>query len=732
MKRILLVLIFLTLLTPHLRATAGVPVVRPRAELYGPVIEPQTLSRGSVSGSLTMGSGGANDQIVQGFGANTTGGAGGTSLVVTGTTDVDDSTAVTADQLAADDGADNVLSFREACLATGPRIITFATSGWITLTAALTIEASDVTIDGSTAPNGGIGIKGHSFSLGNNGNGDNLILKYVRVRPGSAAPSPGSTDGFSLGNGVENVVIDHCDLGWAADECFGSSSSAKNVTVQWSILHEGLDFTAHPDGGSHSKGSLVYRNADEAGDGGWTFHHNLLINNTDRHPEVGEGVLLEFVNNICYNGFLWANFFTAKPLAVLNANIDINDVMTGSGVITVSSGGGWGTTAGWNATGSLIIDDEQFTYTGWTTSPDTFTGVTRATSGTSATTHNGAKTIRGLNHPARVHADFIGNYYIEGPNSDAVVAPRKEFERSDGFWTGGGTDEAIYVSGNLGQNRPTLADPESAMLSTDAAAERTLTPHVVPPKVSATSAAQAKIDVLAKAGCRLPYRDAVTQRLLAEVTEGRGIHIDHEEEAGGYPDLTLSSNTRQLSVPFIANNRRESESENLTTITTESAHTWAKTTGYTGDIILDGGRRAFSAGTSLYEASWVPTGADYYVKATTTQLSSLGRAGVAGRISGAANNFYAAIRTTSGIELIKVVAGVETSLGTFVPSGDVNATSLKLKMVGSTIQAWCHGASRISVTDTSITAKGLAGPYIDGGGSASTGFHLSKISAREY
>ena len=53
--------------------------------------------------------------------------------------------------------------------------------------------------------------------------------------------------------------------------------------------------------------------------------------------------------------------------------------MTGSGTITVDS------TAGFSSSGTLIIDSEQFTYTGVTST--TFTGVTRAANSTSAAAH---------------------------------------------------------------------------------------------------------------------------------------------------------------------------------------------------------------------------------------------------------------------------------------------------------------------------------------------------------
>jgi len=60
--------------------------------------------------------------------------------------------------------------------------------------------------------------------------------------------------------------------------------------------------------------------------------------------------------------------------------IAANDSMTGSGVITVVS------TTGFSSSGALQINDEQFTYTGITST--TFTGVTRATNSTTAAVHS--------------------------------------------------------------------------------------------------------------------------------------------------------------------------------------------------------------------------------------------------------------------------------------------------------------------------------------------------------
>jgi hypothetical protein len=51
-----------------------------------------------------------------------------------------------------------------------------------------------------------------------------------------------------------------------------------------------------------------------------------------------------------------------------------------------------------------------------------------------------------------------------------------------------------------------------------------------------TSAAQALKDVLAGAGCTLPHRDSVDQRIVHEVTTGTGSLIDSQAEVGGWPE----------------------------------------------------------------------------------------------------------------------------------------------------------------------------------------------------
>ena len=109
--------------------------------------------------------------------------------------------------------------------------------------------------------------------------------------------------------------------------------------------------------------------------------------------------------------------------------------MTGSGTITVDS------TTGFSSSGTLQINSEIFTYTGVTST--TFTGVTRATSSTSAAAH-------AVN-------DVVSESWTERDTSRSS-ASRYNFER----FNFDGNDKLVVVDGN---NAPTFFN--SAMSATD-------------------------------------------------------------------------------------------------------------------------------------------------------------------------------------------------------------------------------------------------------------------------
>jgi pectate lyase len=100
-----------------------------------------------------------------GFGANATGGRNGTVYHVT---------------TLADSGPG---SFRDA-VSGGNRTVVFDVGGYITLSSAVSCNAN-LTIAGQTAP-GGIGFRGGKISFGSR---NNIICRFIRIRPGSETAS---------------------------------------------------------------------------------------------------------------------------------------------------------------------------------------------------------------------------------------------------------------------------------------------------------------------------------------------------------------------------------------------------------------------------------------------------------------------------------------------------------------------------------------------------------------
>ncbi len=186
----------------------------------------------------------------QGFGKFATGGRGGKVYTVTNLNDA---------------GAG---SFREAFNAYPgePLTIVFAVGGTIELQSQIKVNRSNFTIAGQTAPGDGICLKGHSFIVNGarlasqGGNHGNIIIRYLRSRPGSTLST--GVYGFDLEN-CHNVMVDHCSFSWANEEC-AAMYDMENITVQYSIVSEGL-FNA-----GHAKGNRGYG-------GVWGGHMYLII-----------------------------------------------------------------------------------------------------------------------------------------------------------------------------------------------------------------------------------------------------------------------------------------------------------------------------------------------------------------------------------------------------------------------------------------------------------------------
>lgn len=227
----------------------------------------------------------------EGFGAATPGGRGGRVLFVT-----------TLEDYIPGKDAKIPGSLRAAVMEDGPRYVLFRVSGTIALQSDLVIRNPYITLAGQTAPGGGICIKDYQVVLGTH----DVVIRHLRFRSGDETRREQMAVGIFGGN---NSIIDHCSMSWAIDEVMSSFGTVHNLTVQWSIVAEGLSRSYHPKG-EHSKGSILN------GDGGLTIHHCIYAHNASRNPRV-DAVVLDWRNNVVYNwGYRCA--YTPRGASYLN------------------------------------------------------------------------------------------------------------------------------------------------------------------------------------------------------------------------------------------------------------------------------------------------------------------------------------------------------------------------------------------------------------------------------
>ncbi|WP_394525887.1 pectinesterase family protein [Lacrimispora sp. JR3] len=181
------------------------------------------------------------------------------------------------------------------------RTIVFAVAGTIELKQNLSFKGlKNLTLAGQTAPGDGITLSGWSTDISNS---ENLIIRYLRFRPGAANIYNGADSMDSLwGRDNRTFIIDHCSMSFSTDECL-STYRGEDGTVQWSIVSESLTLSGHSKG-RHGYGGIF-------GGNNVTFHHNLIANHTSRNPRIGGGyggaadanhvATVQVSNNVLYN-----------------------------------------------------------------------------------------------------------------------------------------------------------------------------------------------------------------------------------------------------------------------------------------------------------------------------------------------------------------------------------------------------------------------------------------------
>jgi pectate lyase len=242
----------------------------------------------------------------EGFGTSTPGGRFGRVIFVTNLNDTTDVNSLTY-----------VGSLRWALEQTWPedpanpysqrRIIIFKVGGVISLVDSLILMHPFVTIAGQTAPGDGITLKGNTMIISTH----DVIVRGIRIRVGDQEKPTCCLDGINIStydanSDVYNVVIDHSSVSWAIDENVSTwidpekPYTARDITIQWSVISEGLYDSIHLDEGAtvtdpHSMGAILGQDGTNM-----TVHHNIFAHNWGRNPRISGIVNSEIINNVIY------------------------------------------------------------------------------------------------------------------------------------------------------------------------------------------------------------------------------------------------------------------------------------------------------------------------------------------------------------------------------------------------------------------------------------------------
>ena len=242
---------------------------------------------------LLVGVASASTRPLEGFGADTIGGAGGESYVVTSLADSGPGT------------------FRDA-VSTSNRVITFAVGGDIELENTVRVTGHHITIDGGSAPSPGVTITAaHSGVLGalfDIRGAHDMIVRNIRI---TDAPDASAGDNLRIWDGAYNIVIDHCSFRRAGDGNLDICVNAHDITIQWSVLAETV------------KNSLIRTGLTNI-----SLHHNLFIEGDERNPQLDDARSVDMVNNVIYG---WATNYGTRIRNGSTANLVKNYYAPGDG-----------------------------------------------------------------------------------------------------------------------------------------------------------------------------------------------------------------------------------------------------------------------------------------------------------------------------------------------------------------------------------------------------------------
>jgi hypothetical protein len=138
-------------------------------------------------------------------------------------------------------------------------------------------------------------------------------------------------------------------------------------------------------------------------------------------------------------------------------------------------------------------------------------------------------------------AGVQGNHYLPGPNSNQTGKPiRITATNRSGV--------KLFVANNaLGRNASAPSDPWSLVTNSFGSSAVTTSAPVWPSGFTPLDVSQVYNTVVTNVGMCPNWRDAVDQRLIANVQNGTGTMISSQSQVGGWPSLAV--NTRALTPP---------------------------------------------------------------------------------------------------------------------------------------------------------------------------------------
>ncbi|WP_179375830.1 T9SS type A sorting domain-containing protein [Winogradskyella wichelsiae] len=181
-------------------------------------------------------------------------------------------------------------SFRQAIsdagVTNGGNIV-FNVSGTIELEPVedwLTLNVSNLSIWGQTAPQGGITITGTRIKMQQC---NNVIIRYLRIRPDYSG-----SDAFEIISSYD-VILDHVSINWGGDESVSTRSyggqPTYNITFQRLLVAESKTGTLFGNTGAPSEAYDL------------SIHNSLYFNVSHRHPNLFTDGRGDIINNVVWD-----------------------------------------------------------------------------------------------------------------------------------------------------------------------------------------------------------------------------------------------------------------------------------------------------------------------------------------------------------------------------------------------------------------------------------------------